>query len=101
MLGKARAWKVLREVPRIKTVKVFPRDRMVTVEDEKRLLAVCKRPLKDVLTIMLDSGLRNGEVIRMCWETLNWEGAPSISTPRARRAKLVGPWLASSKFRMP
>jgi hypothetical protein len=28
-------------VPRIKTVKVFPRDRMVTVEDEKRLLAAC------------------------------------------------------------
>jgi integrase len=48
---------------------------MVTVEDEKRLLAACKRPLKDVLTIMLDSGLRNGEVVRMRWETINWEGA--------------------------
>ena len=75
MLGKARDWKVLREVPRIKTVKVFPRDRMVTAEDEKRLLAACKQPLKDVPTIMLDSGLRNGEVIRMRWETINWEGA--------------------------
>jgi integrase len=89
MLGKARDWKVLREVPRIKTVKVFPRDRMVTVEDEKRLLAACRRPLKDVLTIMLDSGLRNGEVIRMRWETINWEGAfyfnPRGKTRRARR----------------
>ena len=34
MLGKARDWKLLREVPRIKTVKVFPRDRMVSLEDE-------------------------------------------------------------------
>src|SRR5450631_1730674 len=89
MLGKARDWKVLREVPRIKTVKVFPRDRMVTVEDEKRLLAACKRPLKDVLTIMLDSGLRNGEVVRMRWETINWEGAfyfnPRGKTRKARR----------------
>jgi integrase len=89
MLGKARDWKVLREVPRIKTVKVFPRDRMVTVEDEKRLLAACKRPLKNVLTIMLDSGLRNGEVVRMRWETINWEGAfyfnPRGKTRKARR----------------
>jgi integrase len=75
MLGKARDWKVLREAPRIKTVKVFPRDRMVTVEDERRLLEASKRPLKDVLTIMLDSGLRNGEVVRMRWENVHWDGA--------------------------
>jgi integrase len=89
MLGKARDWKVLREAPRIKTVKVFPRDRMVTVEDERRLLEACKRPLKDVLTIMLDSGLRNGEVVRMRWETIHWEGAfyfnPRGKTRKARR----------------
>src|SRR5258708_40322976 len=62
---------------------------MVTVEDEKRILAACKRPLKDVLIVMLDSGLRNGEVIRMRWETINWEGAfyfnPRGKTRKARR----------------
>ena len=55
----------------------------------RRLLAACKRPLKDVLIIMLDSGLRNGEVIRMRWETINWEGAfyfnPRGKTRKARR----------------
>ena len=89
MLGKARDWKLIREAPRIKSVKVFPRDRMVTVEDEKRILAACKRPLKDVLTIMLDSGLRNGEVIRMRLENINWDGAfyfnPKGKTRKARR----------------
>ena len=50
-------------MPRIKSIKAFRRDRMVTLDDEKRLLASCPRPLKDVLIIMLDSGLRNGEVI--------------------------------------
>ena len=90
MLGKARDWKVLRELPRIKTVKSSPGTAwMVTVEHEKRLLAACKRPLKDVLSIMLDSGLRNGEVIRMRWETINWEGAfyfnPRGKTRKARR----------------
>jgi len=89
MLGKARDWKLIREVPRIKSVKVFSRDRMVTVEDERQLLASCPRPLKDVLTIMLDSGLRNGEVIRMRFESINWESAcyfnPRGKTRKARR----------------
>jgi len=89
MLGKARDWKLLREVPRIKTIKVFPRDRMISVEDEKKLLAAAKRPLQDVLTIMLDSGMRNGEVIRMRWENVHWDGAfyfnPKGKTRKARR----------------
>jgi integrase len=65
---------------------------MVTVEDERRLLAVCKRPLQDVLTIMLDSGLRNGEVVRMRWETVNWDRAFYFN-PRgkARKARLPVP----------
>ena len=88
MLGKARDSKLIREVPRIKSVKVFPRDRMVTVQDERQLLS-CPRPLRDVLTIMLDSGLRNGEVIRMRSEHINWEGAfyfnPKGKTRKARR----------------
>lgn len=89
MLGKARDWKLLREVPRIKTVKVLPRDRMISLEDEKRLLAAAKRPLQDVLTIMLDSGMRNGEVIRMRWEDIHWDSAfyfnPKGKTRKARR----------------
>lgn len=61
---------------------------MVTVQDERQLLS-CPRPLRDVLTIMLDSGLRNGEVIRMRSEHINWEGAfyfnPKGKTRKARR----------------
>jgi integrase len=89
MLGKARDWKLLREVPRVKTVKVFPRDRMISVEDEKRLLGAAKRPLREVLTIMLDSGMRNGEVTRMRWENIDWHSAfyfnPKGKTRKARR----------------
>ena len=89
MLGKARDWKLIREVPKIRSVKVFPRDRLVTVEDERQLLALCPRPLNDVLTVMLDSDLRNGEVIRMRFEYINWESAfyfnPKGKTRKARR----------------
>src|SRR5437870_3326100 len=56
---------------------------------QSRLLAACARPLRDVLTIMLDSGLRNGEVIRMRLEYINWENAfyfnPNGKTRKARR----------------
>ena len=89
MLGKARDRKLIREVPRVKRPKLAGRDRMVTDSDEKLLLPACPRPLRDVLIIMLDSGLRNGEVVRMRWEHINWEGAfhfnASGKTPRARR----------------
>lgn len=89
LLGKARDWKLIREVPRIKKAKVYPRDRMVTAKDEKELLPACPRPLKDVLTIMLDCGMRNGEVVRMRWEYINWKGAfyfnPKGKSRKARR----------------
>lgn len=46
-------------------------------------------PLKDVLIILLDSGLRNREVIRMRLEHINWESAfyfnPKGKTRKARR----------------
>jgi len=62
---------------------------MVSLEDERRLLAAAKRPLQDVLTIMLDSGMRNGEVARMRWENIDWDCAfyfnPKGKTRKARR----------------
>jgi integrase len=75
--------------PRRILLKVFPRDRMLTLDDERQLLASCPRPLKDVLIIMLDSGLRNGEAIRMRLEDINWKNAfyfnPKGKTRKARR----------------
>jgi integrase len=73
MLGKARDWNFIRDVPRVKSVKVDARNRMVTDADERVLLPACLRPLRDVLTIMLDSGMRNGEVVRMRLEHINWD----------------------------
>jgi integrase len=89
LLGKARDWKLIREVPRVKKAKVYPRDRMVTKADEKELLPASPHPLRDVLIIMLDGGMRNGEVVRMRWEYVNWEATfyfnPKGKTRKARR----------------
>src|SRR5215472_769726 len=90
LLGKARDWKLIREVPRIKKAKVYPRDRMVTTKDEKELLPASPHPLRDVLMVMLACGMRNGEVVRMQWEYINWEATsyfnPKGKTRKARRA---------------
>ena len=89
VLGKARDRKLIREVPRVKRPKVPGRERMVTDADEQQILPVCPRALQDVLIIMLDSGMRNGEVIKMRWEYIHWEAAfyfnPEGKTARARR----------------
>src|SRR6266704_4428549 len=64
-----------------------------------QLLASCPRRLKDV---MRDSGLRNGEVIRMRFEYINWEGAfyfnPKGKTRKARRQVPLSERVISGPF---
>jgi integrase len=49
------------------------RERVIDAHVEAELLAFCKQPLRDMLMIMRDSGMRNQkEVFRMRWEHLDW-----------------------------
>jgi integrase len=41
-------------------------------ESESKLLAVAGQPLRDVLVIMLDTGMRSEEVFRMRWEHVDF-----------------------------
>lgn len=99
-----RAWKKkeLRDKPEIRLVYAPRRERMVSDEDEARLLkaiehaAECRRyknrppsPLDDVLVLMLDSGMRDGEVVRMEIQNIHADEGyyfnPRGKTKRARR----------------
>jgi integrase len=73
MLGKAAEWGVIPTAPRIKLFKEEGRSALISDEAEAKLLEVAKQPLRDVLTIMLDCGMRPGEVFQMCWEDIDWE----------------------------
>lgn len=73
MLGKAAEWGVVRAVPRIRLAKEHGRSLLIDRETEARLLAVAAQPLRDVLVIMLDTGMRPQEVFRMRWEHVDWE----------------------------
>jgi integrase len=101
-LHRAMAKDQLRKIPKVKLVDAPRRERMVTVEDESRLLiaiehaATIRRyqkrpasPLKEVLTLMLDTGMRPSEVVRMRIEQIDTRQSCYFNargkTARARR----------------
>lgn len=75
--------------PRVKLEKEEGRSAIIDSEMEFRLLAVATQPLHDILTIMLDSGMRPGEVFQMRWEEIAWDRGmifiPRGKTKRSRR----------------
>jgi len=80
MLGKAVEWGLIRTAPRIRLLKEYGRSAIIDPETETKLLTMAGQPLRDVLVIMLDTGMRPSEVFRMRWENLNWE-ARTIFVP--------------------
>ena len=65
MLGKAAEWGVIPAAPRIKLAKEYGRSAIIDSEAEFALLTVATQPVSDVLTVVLDSGMRPGEVFQM------------------------------------
>ncbi|MBZ5648674.1 MAG: site-specific integrase [Acidobacteriia bacterium] len=72
MLGKAAEWGLIRTAPRITLMKEHGRSTLIDRATETKLLAVAEQPLKDVLFILLDTGMRPAEVFRMRWEHVSW-----------------------------
>lgn len=89
MLGKAAEWGLIAGAPRIRLMKEEGRSAFIDAEAEIGLLAHAKQPLRDVLTLILDSGMRPGEVFQMRWEDIAWDRGmvfiPRGKTKRSRR----------------
>lgn len=73
MLGKAAEWGTIAAAPKVKLFKEEGRSALINDEAEAKLLGAARQPLRDVLTIMLDCGMRPGEVFQMRWEDIDWE----------------------------
>lgn len=73
MLGKAERDHLIRQAPRIHLAEELGRDGALDDLAEAKLLRVARQPLKDVLLIMRDMGLRPAEVFRMRFEHVDWE----------------------------
>jgi integrase len=88
MLGKAAEWGIIATSPRIKLFKEEGRSALINEDAESKLLEVAGQPLRDVLTIILDSGMRPGEVFQMRWEDIDWErGVIFIPRGKTRLAR--------------
>ena len=104
MLRKAHEWHLIRSVPPVKLVEEHGREELIEPWMETKLLAVTEiartptskhapksinygwQPFRDVLLIMLDTGMRPGEIFRMRWEHVKWE-REQIFIPRSKSRK--------------
>jgi integrase len=72
MLGKAADWGLITAAPRIRLLKEYEREILIDPETESRILAAASQPLRDVVIMVLDAGLRPQDVFRIRWEHINW-----------------------------
>ena len=104
MLKKAHDWGLLSSLPVVKLVEEHGREELLEAWMEARLLSISAtvrtptnkhapksinygwQPLRDVLIIMLDTGMRPAEVFRIRWEHVNWE-RDLIFVPRSKSRK--------------
>ena len=47
------------------------KERILSIEEETKLLAVCARRLKDIVTIALHTGMRQGEILGLKWKWID------------------------------
>lgn len=90
MLSKGKEWKLLWNVPEFKLFKEEGRSLRLDEEAEHRLLPVAEQPLKDIVILMRDTGMRNvRELYRMRIENIDWNNRmifnPNSKTVRGRR----------------
>ena len=90
MLNKAREWKLIRDVPDFKLFKEEGRALRLDDQAEAKLLPVAEQPLKDIVVLMRDTGMRNArELYRMRVENIDWNSRvifnPNSKTKKGRR----------------
>ena len=110
MLKRGQEWGLIHTVPKIRLVEEPGREIMLEPWMEANLLAVMEiertpsskhspqsanygwQPLRDVLLIMLDTGMRPAEVFRMEWEHVKWDrGLIFVPRSKSRKSKRYVP----------
>jgi integrase len=76
ILRLAADWGVIEVAPKIQLLAgEARRERVITPKEEAAYLAVCLPLLKDVATVLFDTGLRPDELHRQRWEQIIWPNA--------------------------
>lgn len=68
MLRLAHEWREINRIPRIRLLSgERNREFVLSRKQEREYLAACPQPLKDIALLMLETGLRIGEALRLEW----------------------------------
>jgi integrase len=89
-LRLAEEWKVIVRAPKVRLLKgERQRTFVLNHEDEARYLEACPPLLRDVASVMLDTGLRIGELLNLRWEDIRFEptGAVKFGSVKVRVGK--------------
>ncbi len=86
ILGYAEELKIIMAAPRIDLREEEGRERLMAPWEEELILTYASPILRDILTIMLDCGMRPEEVCRMQWEDIRWTDN-SILVQRGKSAR--------------
>ena len=114
VLNLAVEWGAIAVAPKLKVLSgERRRERVVSVEEEAKYLAVASEPLASIATVLADTGMRPEECFRLRWEYVTWfSGKNGVllvthgKTASARRvlpmsqrvrAILESRWLAAGK----
>ena len=98
MFNRAKEQKLIRAVPEFSLFKERGRSLRLNEDAERRLLAVAEQPLKDIIVVMRDTGMRNGrELYRMRIENIDYD-AKVVRSPfqTARPNPEPGPFQSAS-----
>ena len=89
-LRLAEDWKLIIKAPRIRLLNgERQRTFVLSHEEEAKYLAACPPLLRDVASVMLDTGLRIGELLNLRWEDIRFEptGAAKFGSVRVTVGK--------------
>jgi integrase len=77
LLRLAHEWRLINRVPRIRLLPgEHNREFILNYEQEDLYLEMARQPLKDVAMLILDAGLRIGEVLALQWRDIHLTPAP-------------------------
>ena len=102
LLHIALEWKVIQHVPRIKLLRgEKERSFVLSFTDEQTYLEMAPQPLRDAAILMLDTGLRVGEVVRLQWNDIHIQpvgaaafGYLAVKDGKSKNAKRTVPLTA-------
>ncbi len=89
-LRLAEEWNVIVKAPRVRLLKgERQRTFVLNHEEEGKYLAACPPLLRDVASVMLDTGLRIGELLNLRWEDIRFEptGSAKFGSVKVRVGK--------------